>query len=98
MTKSQRVRRHPQRGIASFLDAVGAGNVGKFFLSHGSAPFPESERPVPLRAPLHAPRSPSWALAPVLSPRSLRAVVWSGRGSTVRTGGGRIAVGNTHGT
>ena len=61
----------------------GSGSVGKSLLSRGSAPFPGSERPVPGRAPLHAPRSPSRASAAILSPATPRADVWGGRGTVV---------------
>ena len=43
---------------------------------------PGSERPVPVMAPLHAPRSPSRSSAPVHSLWSQRAAVWGGRGAT----------------
>ena len=55
-------------------------NVGKSFFYGGPAPFPGSERAVSRSAPFHAPRSPSWALAPVLSAGTPKADVWGGRG------------------
>ena len=49
----------------------------------GSAPFPGRERSVPGRARLHAPRSPSRALAAILSPGTPRADVWGRRDTVV---------------
>ena len=46
--------------------------------------IPESERSVPGRSPLHAPRPRSRSLALVLSTGSRKAAVWGGRGATAR--------------
>ena len=61
----------------------GSGSVRKSLLSRGSAAFPESERPVHGRAPLHAPRLPSRASAAIISPATPRADVWCRRGTVV---------------
>ena len=61
----------------------GSASVGKSLLSRESYPFPESDRPVPGKAPLHAPRSPSRTSAAILSPGTPRADVWGGRGTVV---------------
>ena len=61
----------------------GSAGVGNSLLSRRSYPFPGSERPVPGKAPLHAPRSPSWTSAAILSPGTPRADVWGGRGTIV---------------
>ena len=61
----------------------GSGIVGKSPLSRGSAPFSESEQSVPSGAFLHAPRSPSRAVASIRSPGTPRVDVWGGRGTVV---------------
>ena len=59
----------------------------------GSASFPGTEQFVHRGAPFDAPRSPSLALGPVLSPMTPWAAVWGGRGVVARPRGVRRRTG-----
>ena len=59
------------------------GTVLGFCFSYDSPPSLGGSDPSP-REPLDTPHSPRWSLNPFISPSPQRAVVWGGRGVTVR--------------
>ena len=77
---------NPKTGTRKIRSREGnaSGNYGKPSLPEDFTPFPGIQEAVPRRAPFDAPRSPSSAAAPILSPVTPRAAVWGRRGAVAR--------------